>query len=63
MVPWVVAIAAAYVSVLVILKPTLLAMDPLAAYRLVASVVAGANLSLLAVAAWFTWGGKRTSTT
>ena len=62
-VPWVVAIAAAYVSVLVMLKPTLLAMDPLAAYRLVASVVGGANLLLLAVAAVLTWGGKRTSTT
>jgi hypothetical protein len=62
-VPWVVMIAAAFVATLVVLKPTLLAMDPLAAYRVVASVVAGANLSLLAVAAWFTWGGKRTSTT
>ena len=58
-VPWVVAIAAAYVSVLVMLRPTLLAMEPLAAYRLVASVVGGANLLLLAVAAVHTWGGKR----
>lgn len=58
-VPWVVAIAAAFVATLVALKPTLLAMDPVAAYRLVASVVGGANLLLLAVAAVLTWGGKR----
>ena len=57
-VPWVVGIAAAYVSVLVALTPTLLAMDPIAAYRLVASVVGGANLLLLAIAALLTWGGK-----
>ncbi len=58
-VPWVVAVAAAYVAVLVALTPTLLAMDPVAAYRRVASVVGGANLLLLAVAAVLTWGGKR----
>ncbi len=57
-VPWVVAIAAAYVVALVALTPTLLAMDPVAAYRLVASVVGGANLLLLAVAALLTWGRK-----
>ncbi|HTH46286.1 MAG TPA: hypothetical protein VMB21_02120 [Candidatus Limnocylindria bacterium] len=55
-VPWIVAAAGGYVALLVVLTPHLLMMEPANAYRIVASVVGGSNLLLLAVAAWLSWG-------
>jgi O-antigen/teichoic acid export membrane protein len=57
-VPWILAAAAGYVGLLVWLTPRLLTMEPFAAYRIVAGVIGGANLLLLAVAAWLSWGRK-----
>lgn len=57
-VPWIAVAAAGYVTLLVVLTPRLLTMDPFTAYRVVAGVVGGANLLLLAVAAWLRWGRK-----
>ena len=55
-VPWILAAAAGYVGLLVWLTPRLLTMEPFAAYRIVAGVIGGANLLLLGVAAWLSWG-------
>ncbi len=55
-VPWIVAVAVGYVALLVVLTPHLLTMEPFSAYRVVAGVIGGANLLLLGVAAFLTWG-------
>ena len=57
-VPWTVAIAVGYVALLVVLTPHLMTMEPAHAYRVVAGVIGGANLLLLGVAAWLSWGRK-----
>ncbi len=61
-VPWIVAAAAGYVMLLVMLTPHLLTMEPFTAYRVLAGVIGGANLLLLGVAVWLSWGRKRNAT-
>lgn len=55
-VPWAVAVAVAFVTTLFLLQSRLLAMEPFAAFRLVAQVIGGFNLLLLSLAIVFTWG-------
>lgn len=58
-VPAVVLVALGFLGTLAWLAPQLPAMDPFAAYRLLAGVVGGFNLLLLALAAWLTWGRRQ----
>ena len=64
-VPWLVLVAAGYGLTLLLRSPHFLevsrAAGQLRAFQLVVQTLGVFGLVLLAVAAWFTWGGKRTA--
>lgn len=64
-VPWLVLVAAGYGLTLLLLSPHFVATSRAAgntqAFQLVVQTLGAFGLLLLAVAAWFTWGGKRTA--
>ncbi|MBI3412282.1 MAG: hypothetical protein HY040_28520, partial [Planctomycetes bacterium] len=65
-VPWLVLVAAGYGLALLFLSPHFLEVSRTAgqtrAFQLVVQTLGTFGLLLLSVAAWFTWGGKRTAT-
>ena len=60
-VPWLVAVAAAYAFALAGMQGRLLALEHFAAFTLLVQVMTGFNLVLLGLAAWFTWGKSRSA--
>jgi O-antigen/teichoic acid export membrane protein len=60
-VPWLAALAAVYLATLFLLADKLLAMDSVAAFRLIVQVLTGFNLLAFVLAWWFTQKDKAAS--
>ncbi|MHB8521258.1 MAG: lipopolysaccharide biosynthesis protein [Limisphaerales bacterium] len=59
-VPWVMLVAIGYGVALATMRPWLLSLDAVTAFRAVVQTLGAFSLLLLAISAWFTRGGRRT---